>query len=73
MQIAKDENVLRLGLYEAQETLEQIRQGRGVVLTEIEATESDYACMGEYLALAIAAGLFIRQVPVKLPSNGKEP
>ena len=73
MEIAKDQNVLRLGLYEAQETLEQIRQGRGVVLSEIEATESDYACMGEYLARAIAAGLFIRQVPMKLPATRKEP
>lgn len=70
-EIAKEQNVLRFGLYEAQETLEQIRQGQGVALSEIEATESDYACMGEYLARAIATGLFIRDAPHS-PSDDKK-
>jgi acyl-CoA thioesterase I len=61
--IAKDQNVLRVGLYEAEETLEKIRQKQGVVLSDIEATSSDYGCIAEYLARAIAAGLFARSMP----------
>jgi acyl-CoA thioesterase I len=61
--IAKDQNVLRVGLYEAEETLEKIRQKQGVVLSDIEASNSDYGCVAEYLARAIAAGLFARNAP----------
>jgi acyl-CoA thioesterase I len=60
--IAKDHNILRIGRYEAEETLEKIRgQQGGVPLSEAEVTEAGYACMAEYLARAIAAGLFLRE------------
>lgn len=60
LDIAKDQNVLRVGLYEAEETLEKIRLKQGIVLSEIEATDSDYTCIAESLARAIAVGLFAR-------------
>ena len=65
LEIAKAQNVLRVGLYEAEETLEKIRQKQGVVLSEIEATDADYTCVAEQLARAIAVGLFAR--PAKSP------
>jgi acyl-CoA thioesterase I len=60
LEIAKEQSVLRVGLYEAEETLEKIRQKQGVVLSDIEATDSDYTCVAESLARAIAVGLFAR-------------
>jgi acyl-CoA thioesterase I len=61
-QIAKEQNVLRIGRYEAEETLERIRREQGgVPMTEAETTETDYVCMAEYLARAIASGLFLRE------------
>ena len=64
--IAKEQNVLRIGRYEAEETLEKIRREQGgVPKSEVETTELDYACMAEYLARAIAAGLFLGGPTVK--------
>lgn len=55
--------VMRIGRYAAEETLAKIRQNEGVELSDVEATDASYACMAEYLARAIAAGLFVRQSP----------
>jgi lysophospholipase L1-like esterase len=63
---AKEQNVLRIGRYEAEETLEKIRQRQdGLPVSEAAITESGYVCMAEYLARAIAAGLFAREQPAK--------
>jgi acyl-CoA thioesterase I len=67
LDIAKEQNVLRVGLYEAEETLERIRSKQGIVLSEIEATDSDYTCVAESLARSIAVGLFTRPGPVIIP------
>jgi acyl-CoA thioesterase I len=65
-QVAKDHNILRIGRYEAEETLEKIRgQQGGVPLSEAEVTEAGYECMAEYLARVIAAGLFLRDPKAK--------
>jgi hypothetical protein len=46
--------------------LEKIRREQGgVPISEAETTELDYACMAEYLARAIAAGLFLGGPTVK--------
>lgn len=65
--IAKDQNVMRFGRYDAEETLEKIRAGQGLPMTEAEVTESGYVCMAEYLARAIAMGLFLK-APKAAPS-----
>jgi lysophospholipase L1-like esterase len=67
-EVAKEQKVLRVGRYEAEETLEKIRQQQGAPLSEAEVTESSYVCMAEYLARAIAAGLFVKE-----PSPPKSP
>jgi hypothetical protein len=65
--IAKEQKVLRIGRYDAEETLAKLRREQGVLLSEIEVTESSYVCMAEYLARAIATGLFVQGRPPKQP------
>lgn len=69
--IAAKQNVLRISRYEAEETLERIRREQGTPLSEAAATESSYVCMAEYLARAIAAGLFLRPTPPKAAPSRK--
>jgi acyl-CoA thioesterase I len=71
-EVAAKQNVLRIGRYEAEEMLERIRREQGTPISEAAATESSYVCMAEYLARAIAAGLFVRAPPKAAPSR-KEP
>ena len=67
-QIAREQGVLRLGIYEAQEVLEKMRRTAAAPVSEFAAAEADFACLGEYLARAIAAGLFMRDAgPAKKP------
>jgi lysophospholipase L1-like esterase len=58
--IARQQNVLRIARYEAEETMEKLRRQQGEPLSEVEATEAGYSCLAEYLARAIAAGLFVK-------------
>ena len=57
------------GRYEAEETLERIQREQGTPMSEAAATESSYVCMAEYLARAIAVGLFARTPPKAAPSR----
>jgi hypothetical protein len=68
-ELAKEHNVLRVGRYEAEETLDKLRRAQGVDISATEATEAGYACMAEYLARAIVAGLFVRASPPRPPST----
>jgi len=73
-EVAREQGVIRINRYEAEETLESIRRQQGVQLSEAEVTEAGYACMAEYLARAIAAGLFLKDGPPQgRPSGGKQP
>lgn len=58
--VAKEQAVLRIGRYDAVETIQKIKLQRGEPATESELTEAGYVCMAEYLARAIAIGLFAR-------------
>jgi acyl-CoA thioesterase-1 len=58
--VAKELNVLRIARYEAEEVLDRVRQEQGTPLSEVEVTEAGYECLAEYLARAIAAGLFVK-------------
>jgi lysophospholipase L1-like esterase len=60
-EIAKKDHVLRISRYEAEEVLERLRQQQGVPMSEAEVTDASYVCMAEYLARAIAAGLFVKE------------
>lgn len=71
-EIAGKQNVLRISRYEAEELLEKIRREQGMPLSEQAASESSYVCMAEYLARAIAAGLFVRPTPPKTAPSRKE-
>jgi lysophospholipase L1-like esterase len=61
--LAKQKNVLRISRYEAEETFEKVRQEQGLSTAWTEATEFENSCLAEYLARAIAAGLFLRDSP----------
>jgi lysophospholipase L1-like esterase len=66
--IAKTRNVLRISRYEAEEVLERIRREQaGPPISQAEVSEASYVCMAEYLARAIAAGLFVRETPSPKP------
>ena len=65
--IARKQMVLRIGRYAAEETLEKLRREQGALMSEAVVTESSYVCMAEYLARAIAAGLFVMEQPPKGP------
>lgn len=58
--VAREQAVLRIGRYDAVETIQKIKLQRGEPATESELTEAGYVCMAEYLARAIAIGLFAR-------------
>lgn len=66
-EVAKEQGVLRVGRYEAVETIQKIRLQQGEPVSETELTEAGYVCMAEYLARAIATGLFAR---TRTPSSG---
>ena len=59
-EIAKEQDVLRIGRYDAVETIQRIRLQQGEPASESELTEAGYVCMAEYLARAIATGLFAK-------------
>ena len=71
--VGKEHNVLRIGRYDAEETLARIRAEQGVTISEAEVTEVGYSCMAEHLARAIASGLFVTGAPPKAPPGRKEP
>jgi lysophospholipase L1-like esterase len=59
--LAKEQGVLRIGRYEAEEVLEKLGREQHDALNEAALTESSYVCMAEYLARAIVAGLFVKE------------
>jgi lysophospholipase L1-like esterase len=63
--LANEHNVPRISRYDAEETLERIRRQQETQISEAEATEASYVCMAEYLARAVAAGMFLRASPPK--------
>lgn len=62
-EVAKEEGVLRIGRYDAVETIRKIKLQQGEPVTETELTEAGYVCMAEYLARAIATGLYAKMRP----------
>ena len=69
--VAKEQNVPRISRYEAEETLEKVRKTRGVVMGDAQITESGYVCLAEYMARAIAAGLFVKEPRPAQPASPK--
>jgi lysophospholipase L1-like esterase len=66
-EVAKEKHVLRIGRYEAEEVLEGLRRKQGDAMSEAEITDANYVCMAEYLARAIAAGLFLKEPKTPVP------
>ncbi len=67
--IAGEQGVLRISRYEAAETIARIRSEKGTPpMSNERLSEAAYECSAEYLARAIAAGLFLKQ-----PKDGAPP
>lgn len=58
--LSKEHHILMVGRYAAEELMEKLRREKGIVASEAETTEAGYVCLAEYLARAIAAGIFVR-------------
>ncbi len=71
-EMAKEQNVLRISRYDAEEMLERIRRQQEIQVSEAEVTEANYVCMAEYLARAIAAGMFLRESSSETHPSRKE-
>lgn len=56
--VATEQSVMRVGRYEAMETLSRLRGEQGAAAARARLTEASYECSAEYLARAIATGLF---------------
>lgn len=56
--VATEQGVMRVGRYEAMETLSRLRGDQGTPAARVRMTEAAYECSAEYLARAIATGLF---------------
>lgn len=71
--VATEEGVMRVGRYEAMETLARLRGEQGASAGRSRMTEAAYECSAEYLARAIATGLFHKEKapapPAKSPMN----
>ncbi len=70
--VATELGVLRVGRYEAMETISRLRGEQGTPAGRSRLTEAAYECSAEYLARAIATGLFHKDRPKpadKPPSN----
>ncbi len=69
--VATELNVMRVGRYEAMETISRLRGEQGAPANRVRMTEAAYECSAEYLARAIATGLFHkdRPKPVNKPAT----
>lgn len=71
--IASEENVLRIGRYEAMEVLARTKAGgERPEPDDFGQTEAGYNCMAQYIARTITVGLFAKpQKPAPTPDQGK--
>ncbi len=67
--VATEEGVMRVGRYEAMETLARLRGEQAGQGSARRMTEAAYECSAEYLARAIATGLFHKDRPPLPPAK----
>lgn len=71
--IAKTENILRIGRYEAMEVIANIKDGGTPDRSEFDQTEAGYNCMAQYIARAITVGVFAKKEPRAAPQPAPAP
>jgi acyl-CoA thioesterase I len=69
--MAAEHGIMRIGRYEAGETITRLRREQGKPLSSTALTEAAYECSAEYLSRAIASGLFLKTRGTKPPSQKK--
>ena len=68
--VALNQNVLRIGRYEAGEILDQARTADKVPPSEFLLTEEGYSCMAELVARALTTGLLAKPKAAPSPTTG---
>lgn len=71
--VAAEHGVLRIGRYEAVETIARLKSEQGAPMSGTRIAETAYECSAEYLALAIASGLFLKSKPAAKPPETRKP
>lgn len=61
--LATEQGVMRISRYEAAETIARLKSEQGAPMSGERLTETTYECSAEYLARAIATGLFHKHKP----------
>jgi acyl-CoA thioesterase I len=69
--IATAHGIMRIGRYEAGETITRLRSEQGKPMSSTRLTEAAYECSAEYLSRAIASGLFLKTQGGKPPRPKK--
>jgi len=59
--LAAASGIMRIGRYEAGETITRLRSEQGRPLSSTRLNEAAYECSAEYLSRAIASGLFLKK------------
>jgi acyl-CoA thioesterase I len=72
-EVATEQDVLRISRYEAEETLARIRSEEGIIMSDIDVSDSAYVCMAEYLARAIVVNLYAKQPPPRAAPPRPQP
>jgi acyl-CoA thioesterase I len=65
--MANEHGIMRIGRYEAGETITRLRSEQGKPMSSTRLTEAAYECSAEYLSRAIASGLFLKTKGGKPP------
>jgi acyl-CoA thioesterase I len=65
--MAAEHGIMRIGRYEAGETITRLRAEQGKPMSSTRLTEAAYECSAEYLSRAIASGLFLKTKGTKPP------
>ncbi len=66
---AAEQGVLRIGRYEAVEVIARLKSEQGAPMSGTRTAEAGYECSAEYLARAIASGLFLKAKPATAPAT----
>lgn len=65
--LAEAHGIMRIGRYEAGETITRLRSEQGKPLSSTRLTEAAYECSAEFLSRAIASGLFLKRKGARPP------
>lgn len=69
-EVIREQDILRIGHYEAIEALDRLKRQDGEPVTELDLTDAGTNCVADFLSRALAVGLFGKPGKVGLPAEG---